>query len=118
MVTKLFPAAGSSSIFKNLGLNFQSISKNFPIVLIVSASPMTVVNKPCAFVFTFLISTYSGTPVAEPWIILNLNVMSCDEMITLFVVLATPWKFKPDCAFKFVTNETNRSMHKYLNNIL
>ncbi len=31
MVIKLFPAAGSNSIFKNFGLRFQLISVNFPI---------------------------------------------------------------------------------------
>ena len=66
MVIKLFPAAGSISIFKNLGLSFQSISLKIPKLIIVPVSPITAVNKPCALVFTFLISIYSGIPVALP----------------------------------------------------
>ena len=73
---KLFPAAGSSSIFKNLGLSFQSISAKFPKVIVVPVSPMTAVNKPWAFVFTFLTSIYSGSPPGFPWIILSFKVIS------------------------------------------
>ena len=90
ILIKLFPENGSISIFKNLGLSFQSISAKFPKVIVVSESPITAVNKPCALVFTFLISTYSGIPVALPCRILNFKLMSCDAIITLLLVLATP----------------------------
>ena len=56
MVIKLVPAAASISIFKNLGDSFQLMVVKFPSVLIAPVSPITAVNKPCAFVVTFLIS--------------------------------------------------------------
>ena len=90
IVIKLFPAAGSISIFKNLGLSFQSMSAKFPMVLIVSLSPITAVNKPCALVVTFRTSMYSDEPLADTFKILNFKVMSCDAITVLFVVLATP----------------------------
>ena len=57
IVIKLFPAAASISIFKNLGDSFQLIVVKFPSVLIAPVSPITAVNKPCALVMTFLVST-------------------------------------------------------------
>ena len=90
IVIKLFPAAASISIFKNLGDSFQLMVVKFPIVLIAPVSPITAVNKPCAFVMTLLVSVYSNVPVALPCRILNLIVMACDDSITLLFVLATP----------------------------
>ena len=43
---KFDPAVGSISIFKNLGVFFQSMVVKFPNVAIDPASPITVVNKP------------------------------------------------------------------------
>ncbi len=90
IIIKLLPAAGSISIFKNLGDNFQLIVLKFPNVLIAPVSPITAVNKPCALVVTFLISVYSAVPMALPFRILNFMVMSCDASIILLFVLATP----------------------------
>ena len=56
IVIKLVPAAGSISIFKNLGDNFQLMVVKLPNVLIAPVSPMTAVNNPCALVVTFLVS--------------------------------------------------------------
>ena len=90
MLIKLFPAAASISIFKNLGVFFQLMVLKFPIVLLASASPMTIANKPCTLVVTFLISEYSTVPDALPCKILSRKLIGCDANITLFVVLATP----------------------------
>ena len=90
MVIKLLPAAGSISIFKNLGVSFQLMLVKFPSVLIAPVSPMTAVNNPCALVVTFFISVYSAVAVELPCRILNFMVMACDASITLLLVLATP----------------------------
>ena len=90
MVIKLVPAAGSISIFKNLGVSFQLMLVKFPNVLIAPVSPITAVNKPCALVATLLVSVYSAVPIALPCRILNLMVIACDASITLLLVLATP----------------------------
>ena len=61
-----------------------------PNVLIAPVSPITAVNKPCAFVMTLLVSVYSAEPVALPCRILNFMEMGCEATTKLLVVLATP----------------------------